>query len=352
MKITIDLRITGCQTRCWHCYVNGGPGSFMSLSEIMEIGSFLRRAVPIFKQHFSTVSPYLDLEPVSHPDIVKIIQFFASENIIPFNESIPTTGVSLAQRDDYHEVLNAFKKIGIKGFEFTLHGDEQFHNKTVSNRRALEFQLISLKRIKEYGFEVYSNVMISKKLVEDFDEVCQFLTENVFDSINLTVPIFVPTDRLRKFEVHRANLDDIATIIDNELFRTCLNNNFWLKYKDCTEKAFLKKISDFDSTWEDMINKFPQWVFITILPGLDLYYGNGNLLHNRIGNIKETEFEMLIESIMKLKSNYCINGYYNTDLLPPPRDLIQEYGQPSNEKVYPSLDDVIMLCIDRCQKHL
>ncbi len=31
MKVNFDILIAGCNTRCRHCYVNGGPGGLMPL---------------------------------------------------------------------------------------------------------------------------------------------------------------------------------------------------------------------------------------------------------------------------------------------------------------------------------
>ena len=349
MQLTIDLRITGCQTRCWHCYVEGGPGPRMSFSQIVDVGAFLRRAIPRLGERFEHVYPYLDLEPVSHPEVVKVLRFFASEGIFPFNAFVPTTGVALARRSDYREVLDVCKELGVKGFEFTLHGPQDVHNEAVQHRRALDLQLVSLERIREYGFLAQSNVIVSKKLVQHFEEVCRFLAAHAYDRVRLTVPHFEPTERLRVFEDHRAEMHDIAEIAGHELFRTCINSDFWTTYEDCTENALLEQVADFDGTWDDMVNRFPQWVFITVVPGLDVYYGNGDLLHRKIGNLRETDAQELIESVAGLKSNYCINGYYDTDGLPPPRTVLRDFGRWESERIYPSLDDIVMLCMDRYQ---
>jgi len=244
-------------------------------------------------------------------------------------------------------VLDVCKEFGVEGLEFTFHGPRDVHNEAVQHRRALDLQEVSLERVKEHGFSAQSNVIVSKKLVEHFEEVCRFLAAHAFDRVRLTVPHFEPTERLRALEVHRAEVHDIAGIADHELFHTCVNSDFWAAYEDCTENALLEQVADFDGTWDDMMNRFPQWVFVTVVPGLDVYYGNGGFLHRKIGNLRETDFQELIESIAGLKSNYCINGYYDTDGLPPPKTILRNFGRWESERIYSSLDDVVMLCIDR-----
>ena len=33
MTVNFDILVSGCNTRCKHCYVNGGPGSMMKLED-------------------------------------------------------------------------------------------------------------------------------------------------------------------------------------------------------------------------------------------------------------------------------------------------------------------------------
>lgn len=35
MNVNFDILVSGCNTRCKHCYVNGGPGSMMKLEDAL-----------------------------------------------------------------------------------------------------------------------------------------------------------------------------------------------------------------------------------------------------------------------------------------------------------------------------
>ena len=35
MEINFDFLLSGCNTRCKHCYVNGGPGSMMKSEDAL-----------------------------------------------------------------------------------------------------------------------------------------------------------------------------------------------------------------------------------------------------------------------------------------------------------------------------
>ena len=95
MDINFDLIISGCNTRCRHCYVNGGPGRNIPLSDALrciarldELGA----ALPV------SASFTMDNEPFNHPDIAAIIRAAASvKHIAHFHHGM-TTGIALLRR--------------------------------------------------------------------------------------------------------------------------------------------------------------------------------------------------------------------------------------------------------------
>ncbi len=71
MKVNFDLLITGCNTRCRHCYVNGGPGKMMPLADALDAMEKLDALAELLPDE---VSLTLDNEPMNHPDIGVIIR--------------------------------------------------------------------------------------------------------------------------------------------------------------------------------------------------------------------------------------------------------------------------------------
>ena len=108
MQITIDIRISGCVTRCWHCYVNGGPGATMPFE---EYHCCLDELPPILdglkKNGFKRIYLYLDYEPLLHPAICEILTI-TRERFGDYFEmpTFPTTGIPIAARSDWEEVLD------------------------------------------------------------------------------------------------------------------------------------------------------------------------------------------------------------------------------------------------------
>ena len=68
--INFDLLVAGCNTRCRHCYVNGGPGPLMDGTDALRcIEQLDAIASHLSDEAFFT----LDHEPINHPQIERII---------------------------------------------------------------------------------------------------------------------------------------------------------------------------------------------------------------------------------------------------------------------------------------
>lgn len=66
MTVNFDFLVSGCNTRCRHCYVNGGPGSLMPLVDALLFIDKLDSLAELLPYDASFT---LDNEPMNHPDI-------------------------------------------------------------------------------------------------------------------------------------------------------------------------------------------------------------------------------------------------------------------------------------------
>ena len=75
MMINIDFLLAGCNTRCRHCYVNGGPGPMMATGDALLCMEKLDRLAALLPDETSFT---LDHEPMNHPEIARIISAAAN----------------------------------------------------------------------------------------------------------------------------------------------------------------------------------------------------------------------------------------------------------------------------------
>ena len=77
--VNIDFLVSGCNTRCRHCYVNGGPGPLMPAEDALLC---IERLDLLTSCLSGEVSFTLDHEPMDHPEIAGILHGAAGTQYI------------------------------------------------------------------------------------------------------------------------------------------------------------------------------------------------------------------------------------------------------------------------------
>ena len=71
MKYTFEITVAGCNARCRHCYVSGGPGSSMPLSDYRAC---LEKLVPALTRLKGSVSIAPGHEPFNHEEAAALMR--------------------------------------------------------------------------------------------------------------------------------------------------------------------------------------------------------------------------------------------------------------------------------------
>jgi len=352
MKITFSIRISGCATKCWHCYVNGGPGRIMKYNEYKKCLNVISELISYLENEDYNIDLFLDYEPLLHPDIIKIINLTAYRMEKNYNfKNMPwsTTGIPISKRNDYKEIMKSLKNIDVNSFMISFHGSAKTQIEALKYNNVDEVQIDAMEKIKEAGFGLVANFIISQSFIKDFQSVYKRY-QKFIDTQRFIVPLFVPTTRLRKFEKQRATVNDLIEL-NNLIKKIGLKGDYDMLDKGkITEKKVYNNVrekSDIYSSFEKIENRQPDWIFISILPGLDIYYGNTGSENFKLGNLYNDKPAELYKKIKKLKSNYCFRNYYRIDKLPKPSLVAKKYGDPKGNKVYASEEDVLLKWVDK-----
>ena len=192
-------------------------------------------------------------------------------------------------------------------------------------------------------FQVF-NIIVSKKLLNNFEKTLSCVQETQ-KSARLTVPVFVPTNRMRKYESIRADVSDcleIAKISDRfgidtlNLIKHC-NEHTELAVKELICSGKYDYLKDKENS--------PKWVFVNVTRDLNVYYGNVGAHTEYIGNLKELSEAQLIDSICKLSSNYDYTSYFSDETFLKIDGLIHPVN--ADDKVYPSVPDCLYSLLDK-----
>lgn len=304
------------------------------------------------KKHGVKIDLYLDYEPLLHPDICEILKITAERFEHHFVWStFPTTGIPIATRPDWEEILETLRDVGFSEIMFTLHGPAHLHDKAMSRPGAFELHLLALRRVQTYGFKTVLKLIVSKDMLQHFEETMEIVHNNRYDYKRAEVPIYEPIPRLRRFESHRATLEDVEPF--GEQLSTFCNRGsgaeYWKKVHKYAERNVLHDVLTSPENYPSFVAleaQMPSWIFVTVVPGLSVYYGNAGLYHRKLGNLTAKSSEDLVESIRKLKPNYQFGGFYDVQSLPAPVYVAKKFGDAGSGKLYHTVEDVFLRWLD------
>ena len=347
MKYTFEISIAGCETECAHCYVSGGRAPAIQFDDYTKAMTKLKTILDkIDKEIFVT----LGNEVFTHQRISDIIIF--TYDLMPLYFSyedfdIPTTGITFGRRTDIKKVIKALRTANCSGFGLTLHGGKENHNWITRNNTSFDSIKTSAEMICNEGFNVTFNLMLSKFLVSDWPSVCEIIGCFPKTDVRLTIPLYLPIDRLRIFQQYRAEYDDCMKL-EGRLADARINElDFINKILENNEKRICKNLlGGGHIDYKEEYEKTPEWAFFNITQSFDIYYGNVGLHTQLIGNLMRDSSESLHEKIISLPKNYDWSAFYNLDKLPPIQSVLQKITPLKTNYVYPSSTECFYSWLD------
>lgn len=298
MEYNIDILVAGCNTTCMHCYVNGGK------APIMEIDDFklcIDKLKPVFENLKRNIGFTLDNEIFNHADALEILEYVEQNCYSNYFFHGSTTGIAFLNHTNQKELLKLLKRNGWTAIGYAIHGTESIHNKIVNSNDGLKAIIESSRIFKKEGFDVYIYLMITKELIKSLPELSEVLSEISYDHIGTVIPLYLPTQRLMKYQSIRCNKDDCDVLyeflsnmkVDVESLKSKVElYNEETVYKTLTAKSIEVKLSSNNTA------------YFHIDPKLDFYLGNTGSTLKYLGNIKQMSSEEILNCIVTAKDNY------------------------------------------------
>ena len=210
MEANFDILVSGCNTRCLHCYVNGGPGPNMSLGDALLC---LRRL-----DELSSLLPFpasftLDNEPFNHPNVADIIRAASATQHIAHYHHGMTTGVALMARKDRADALQACLDCGYTDFGVTLHGGLAHHDGITRRKGSFQASIDAAEFMKSRGAEISVSLILNRFFPEDADEIDKVLDRLQPGFVYFAIPNFTPHANMPAFEPYRADIGDLRALV-------------------------------------------------------------------------------------------------------------------------------------------
>lgn len=337
MEVNFDLLISGCNTRCRHCYVNGGPGRNMPPEDALlciEKLDELTAALPY------NASMTLDNEPMNHPDIIKIIRTASStKHIVNFHHGM-TTGIALLNRKDRAEVMKAYVGCGMTEFGITLHGNAEHHDFIVRREGAHAASLAAAEFMRSYGAEIGVSLMLNRFFAEDAAEIDAALAALKPDCIYFAIPNYTPHANMPAFEPFRASMDTLSALRPrlkgwqqdaDELFERAVNGSV---------SAVIGQLEN-GLKLRDLFEAPQNELYLCVHQDRRLYFGNTGVETLCLGDLKTLNIAGTAAFIANQPGNRDYGAFYDTAVLPKEEELIGALKRMPGDLIFSDAASVI-----------
>ena len=336
-KINIDFLLAGCNTRCRHCYVAGGPGPMMPLGDALLC---LERLDVLASYLPCEVSFTLDHEPMNHPGIKRILRAAAGTEYIRNYHHGMTTGLGLMQRKDRDDVLQAYMDCGYDSFGVTIHGNAAHHDGIVRRGGAYAGTVSAAEYLKAFGASLEISLMVNRFFPGDAESITALIDRLQPDPVICVLPIFTPHRHMMDFEPYRATLPDIDSLKEylplwKQDALKLLNGAHGL-----TVAAAVSRLRNAPGLLP--LFEAPQdELYLTLHQDCLLFVGNSGAETKLIGDIRWIDPGAAAETIMRLPGNRDYGAFYEISELPGTDALIRSLEKLPQDLVFGDFESAV-----------
>ena len=335
--INIDFLLSGCSTKCRHCYVAGGPGPIMPAEDALlciERLDALAAFLPC------EVSFTLDHEPMNHPDLKRILFAAAETGHIQNYHHGMTTGIALMRREDRAELLQAYLDCGYRHFGVTIHGSASHHDELVRRRGAYKAAVAAAEFFKRGGAELELSLMLNRYFPEDRDSISELIDHLRPHHVWFALPIFTPHDRMMDYEPYRASLPDILSMGESLSLWRADAAEFLENAGTLTVAAAAARLRK-GPALRELFDAPQNELYLSLHADCVLYVGNSGAETRRIGDLRSIDLRETAETILGLPGNRDYGAFYNPNALPETDALIQALEALPQDLVYGDFESAL-----------
>lgn len=332
MTMRMCVEVMGCPTVCQHCWAMGRGYSAMPLEDVSWVLHEVRRFCVARELAYMGFPMH---EVVAHPQVVQILRLFHDvwqDDCQP----LPTTGVSLATRPDWREILETLRDLNAPTLWFAFHGADEVHDRAVMRKGAYRESLRAVELTREADMKSGCNLFITKENIQQFDRLVADLQHAGMQEIIPQVYGFTPNARGRHTEPLRPEWRDVEPLVEklDAIPETCFWRPFWreLPHKH-TESWYVEQA--LAGTWSDEPDPArPDAISLVCRPNLDVYRGNAGQYTRRYGNLRlDGVDEVLSRAVADGPS--CYNEiWFPGEHVPPVQELATRFGNGQSQRIH------------------
>ena len=346
----LQVEVVGCPTVCRHCWAQGVPYPAMPVDDVAWV---LEQARRFCDDHGLGFGAYPMHELAAHPRAAELLRLFADHVGAAEFEPLSTTGVPLAVREDWQQVLAAAASLGTTTVWVAFHGLGVEHDRQVNRPGAFTETCLAVQRVHAVGLRAGANVFVTTANALEAERLLGALQRLELDGMWWGPATYYPTARGRRNERLRPRPSDLRPIADRVRQLSPFDHEVWANLEAHTEAAWVARALAGD--WPSQLAEVEprvggQGLPLVCRPGLELHTGTAGLYRERHGNLRTDGGQAVLGRALERGGRSIDAVWFGPDRLPAVEELAARYGDRTGQGVHFTETSVRYLWLDRARR--
>jgi hypothetical protein len=311
----------------------GRPYQAMPTEEISWVLHEVRR---FCMTHQLSFSGYPMHEVLAHPQAGQVLVLFQQLWDVAF-DPLPTTGVPLATRPNWREILAPLHSYCVPMLHFAFHGTGSIHDCMVQRQGAYQESLRAVALAREAQVHTGCNLFLTSENVSHFDQLVADLLQAGMESIAPCVYRFTPNARGRLTERVRPTWQEVQPILAqldtlpvDDLVRR------WWREDLHPESWFVQQA--LSGTWPADAEQ--RLIWLVCRPNLDVYRGDAGHYTKRYGNLRREGVDEVLNRA--LADGACSHEelWFTPEQLLPVQEVAARFGDAQGQRIHIGPDSI------------
>jgi hypothetical protein len=352
MVATLELQIevVGCPTVCRHCWAQGVPYPAMPVDDAAWV---LEQAHGFCEAHGLGFGAYPMHELVAHPQAAELLQLFADHVGAAEFEPLSTTGVPLAIRQDWQQLLAAAAELGTTTVWVAFHGLGVEHDRQVNRPGAWIETCLAIQRAHAVGLRAGCNVFVTTANIGQTERLLGALGRLEVEQMAWEPATYYPTPRGRRNERLRPRPSDLLPLADRVRQLSSFHSEAWANLEAYTEAAWVARAlaGDWPAQLAELeLRHGDQRLPLVCRPSLELHTGVAGRYRERHGNLRSDGGQAVLGRALAQGGRSTEALWFGPEPLPPVSELAARNGDQTGHGVHFSEASVRYLWLDRAQR--
>jgi hypothetical protein len=339
----LQVEVAGCPTVCRHCWAQGVPYPAMPLADVAWV---LERVHRFCDDHDLGFGAYPMHEVAAHPEAAALLRLFADHVGAAEFEPLSSTGVPLALREDWRELLAAAASLGTTTVWVAFHGLDAEHDRQVNRSGAFTETCLAIRRVHAAGLRAGANVFVTGANAANGGRLLEALQRLRVEETSWEPATFYPTPRGRRNERLRPEPADLLPLADRIRRLSPFHADAWADPEAYAEAAWVgRALSGAWPTPEP--TPAAQGLPLVCRPTLDVHTGAAGRYRDHHGNLRTDDPHAVLDRALDQGARSLDSIWFGPAPLPTVDTLATHHGDPSGPGVHFTADSVRYLWLDR-----